>query len=178
GNVAEHPELVNINFGEDELPSARSSKNKRDDQKNRPPQIHTELTHFNAVAYNADLDQIAVSVFRFSEFWIIDHSTTTAEAAGHQGGKSGKGGDLLYRWGNPRAYRAGTKADRKLFNQHNVHWIPKGLPGAGHVLLFNNGEDRPDGSYSSVDELVPPTDSLGHYPLQPGKPCGPDRPLW
>ena len=140
GNIAEHSELVNINFGEEELPS----KNKKDDGKNRPPQIHTELTHFNAVAYNADLDQIAVSVFRFSEFWIIDHSTTTAEAAGHHGGKSGKGGDLLYRWGNPLAYRGGTKADRKLFNQHNVHWIPKGLPGAGHILLFNNGGVRTD----------------------------------
>src|SRR5262249_46567664 len=51
------------------------------------------------------------------------------------------------------------------------------LPGAGHILLFNNG-DRPDGRYSSVDELVLPTDSLGRYPLQPGKPSGPDRPVW
>jgi len=178
GNVAEHPELVNINFGEDELPSARSSKNKRADQKQRPPRINPDYTHFNAVAYNADLDQIAVSSFAFSEFWIIDHSTTTAQAAGHHGGKSGKGGDLLYRYGNPRAYRAGTKADRKLFHQHNVHWIGKGLPGAGHILLFNNGGDGPDRNYSSVDELELPTDSLGRYALQPGKPCGPDRPLW
>ena len=72
------------------------------------------------MAYNADLDQIAVSVWKFSEFWIIDHSTTTAEAASHQGGRGGKGGDLLYRWGNPRTYRAGTKADQKLFSQHNA----------------------------------------------------------
>ena len=120
------------------------------------------------MAYNADLDQIAVSVWTFSEFWIIDHSTTTAEAASHKGGRSGKGGDLLYRWGNPRAYRAGTKADQKLFRQHNAHWIPKGLPGAGHMLVFNNGGDRPGGSYSSVDEIVLPVDAQGRYALQAG----------
>ena len=130
------------------------------------------------MAYNPDLDQIAVSVWAFSEFWIIDHGTTTAQAAGHTGGRRGRGGDLLYRWGNPRAYRAGTKADRKLFSQHNAHWIPKGLPGAGHLLLFNNGRERPDGSYSSVDELVLPADSQGRYTRQPGKAYGPDQPVW
>ena len=167
GNVAEHPELVNINYGEDELPSATAkdaadkpktdgpatakdgankpktdgaatAKDATDKPKtdgppaaNRPFFINPDFTHFNGVDYNPDLDQIAVSVWNFSEFWIIDHSTTTAEAAAHSGGRRGKGGDLLYRWGNPRAYRAGTKADRKLFRQHNAHWIPQGLPGAG-----------------------------------------------
>ena len=153
GNVAEHPELVNINYGEDELPSVIAAKDgKRQAQggwqrrrRTRPPRINPDYTHFNGVAYNPDLDQIAVSVWAFSEFWIIDHGTTTAQAAGHTGGRRGKGGDLLYRWGNPRAYRAGTKADRKLFRQHNAHWIPQGLPGAGHLLLFNNGGERPDG---------------------------------
>jgi len=42
---------------------------------------------------------------------VIDHSTTTAQAAGHSGGTYGKGGDLLYRWGNPNAYQHGTAAD-------------------------------------------------------------------
>ncbi len=195
GNVAAHPELVNINFGEDDLPSviaAREAKEKgkgKADGKaaakadasptaNRPPRINPDYTHFNGVAYNPELDQIAVSVWTFSEFWIIDHGTTTAEAAGHSGGRRGKGGDLLYRWGNPQAYRAGTKADRKLFNQHNAHWIPEGLPGAGHLLLFNNGPERPGGSYSSVDELVLPADSQGNFTLGPGKAYGPDGPVW
>jgi hypothetical protein len=173
GNVAEHPELVNINYGEDELSSGKDSKDKP-----KPPRVNPDLTHFNGVAYNSDLDQISISVWMFSEFWVIDHSTTTAEAAGHHGGKSGRGGDLLYRWGNPRAYRAGTKADRKLFNQHNAHWIPKGLPGAGHILLFNNGGERPEGRYSSVDELVLPVDSLGRYLYKPGTAYGPDKPVW
>ena len=73
------------------------------------PAVIPDWTHVNAVAYNADLDQIMLSVRAFSEFWIIDHSTTSAEAEGHTGGRGGKGGDLLYRWGNPRAYRAGTE---------------------------------------------------------------------
>ena len=190
GNVAEHPELVNINYGEDELPSAESPPRRRTKEQAQgrwqatprrtqahgpAARINPDYTHFNGVAYNPDLDQIAVSVWAFSEFWIIDHGTTTAEAAAHTGGRRGKGGDLLYRWGNPRAYRAGTKADRKLFSQHNAHWIPGGLPGAGHLLLFNNGRERPDGSYSSVDELVLPADSQGRYTREPGKAYGPDQ---
>jgi arylsulfotransferase ASST len=137
---------------------------------------YAELTHLNAVAYNAELDQIVVSGLVFDELWIIDHSTTTAEAAGHTGGRWGKGGDLLYRWGNPRAYRAGTLADQQFRAHHDAHWIPPGLRGEGHLLVFNNGSGRPDGSYSSVDEIVPSLDKKGRYVLKPGMPCGPPKP--
>jgi hypothetical protein len=187
GNVAEHPELVNINYGEDALAPIAATKDGADKLKSigyvgaNPGggrRGNPDWTHCNGVAYNPDLDQIAISVHGFSEFWIIDHSTTKAEAAGHRGGKSDKGGDLLYRWGNPRAYRAGTKADQKLFAQHNAHWIPKGLPGAGHILVFNNGSGRPDGSYSSVDEIVLPVDGQGRYEYKAGVAFGPDKPGW
>ena len=189
GNVAEHPELVDINYGEDAFAPIAASKDGADKLKSvgyigantaagRSARGKPDWTHCNAVAYNPDLDQLMVSSPHFSEFWIIDHSTTTAEAASHQGGRSGKGGDLLYRWGNPRAYHAGKKEDQKLFAQHNPHWIPNGLPGAGHVLVFNNGNGRTDGNYSSVDELVLPVDSQGHYTHKPGTVYGPEQPVW
>src|SRR5262249_39139673 len=110
--------------------------------------------------------------------WVIDHSTTKEEAAGHKGGKSGRGGDLLCRWGNPAAYRAGAVKDQKLFGPHNAHWIAKGLPGEGHVLIFNNGMRRTGGAYSSVDEIVLPLNDKGTYDLEKGKAYAPEKLEW
>jgi hypothetical protein len=137
-----------------------------------------DWTHGNSVAYNANLDQVMISCREFSEIWIIDHSTTAAEASGHAGGKRRKGGDLLYRWGNPQAYRAGTAKDQRLFNQHDASWIPEGHPGAGHILAFNNGGRRPDGNYSSADEIVPPVDAEGNYERNPSVSFGPKNAIW
>ena len=186
-DIGAHPERIDVNFGDNTIAAmvAKPEELKKlqalgyvgnTDRKAGP--ISPDWLHLNAVAYNAELDQVMVSVHQFSEFWVIDHSTTTAEAASDKGGKSGKGGGLLYRWGNPRAYRGGTVKDQKLFSQHNAHWIPKGLPGAGNILVFNNGMRRTGGAYSSVDELVPPIDSKGHYTYNAGKSYGPDAPVW
>lgn len=155
GVIAEHPELIDVNAGA------------------RP---QNDWTHINAIAYNAALDQIALSVHGLNELWIIDHGTTTAEAAGHEGGQRGRGGDLLYRWGNPAMHDAGTAADQQLFGMHDVHWIPDGLPGAGNLLVFNNGNmmARP---YSSIDELATPLDESGSYGTGLGG-YGPDAPTW
>lgn len=140
--------------------------------------MRADMCHTNAIAYHPKLDQILLSVHSFSEIWIIDHSTTTQEAAGRSGGRGGKGGDLLYRWGNPRNYGRGGESDQQLFAQHDARWIPEGLPGAGHILMFNNGAGRRDGRYSSVIEIAPPANADGRYELAADKAFGPERPVW
>ena len=164
GVVTEHPELIDLNFRLSEVFSRG---------------YLSDWIHSNGIDYNPGLDQIILSPRHFSEVWIIDHSTTTAEAAGHSGGKGGKGGDLLYRWGNPRAWRAGTPADQQLFWPHNPHWIAPGLPGAGNILIFNNGDEFPDfrRGYSSVDEIAPPMDEA-NYRLAPDLAYAPVEPVW
>jgi hypothetical protein len=189
GDVGAHPELIDVNFGEGVLASIVAKKEELDKLRAigyvgsttpgaKPGPVRADWMHVNAVAYNPEFDQVLLNSPEFNEFWIIDHSTATAEAAGHHGGRYGKGGDLLYRWGNPRAYRAGTVKDQKLFYQHNVHWIPKGYPGEGHILVFNNGRRRPGGAHSSVDELILPVAPDGRYEHKPGTAFGPDGPVW
>lgn len=119
----------------------------------------TDWLHFNSIDYNEELDQILVSVLNTNEIWIIDHSTTKAQAASHSGGKAGKGGDLLYRWGNPLTYGRGTSSDQKLFGQHNARWIEKGYPLSNQIMVFNNGAGRSggvDSNYSTVEIINPP----------------------
>jgi len=160
GVVADHSELVDINYV-------------------RPGVYSADWMHSNTVDYNPQLDQIIIDVRDLGEIWVIDHSTTAEEARGHSGGRYGMGGDILYRWGNPQVYRAGDAADQKLYGQHEAVWVEPGLPGAGHITVFNNGVGRPGGRYSTVDEFVPACDSTGSYPRpEPGTPFGPSGPCW
>ncbi|MBI1193252.1 MAG: arylsulfotransferase [Bacteroidetes bacterium] len=161
GNPADHPERVDINYLLDEgLATLR------------------DWTHANSVDYHAGLDQILISVRNFHEVWILDHSTTRAEAAGSTGGNSGMGGDLLYRWGNPQAYGRGTAADQVFYQQHDAAWVPEGYPGQGNITVFNNGKGRPEGAFSSVEEFSPPLASDGSYLLAPSAPYGPAAAAW
>jgi hypothetical protein len=134
--------------------------------------------HTNSVDHDPATDLLLLSVPRLNEIWVIDHSTTTAEARGSTGGRWKKGGDLLYRWGNPAVYRAGTPADQQLFFQHQPEWVAPGFPGAGHVLLFNNGRKRAPKEYSTIDELALPFDASRGFTREPGKAFGPAAPLW
>ena len=155
GVVSDHPELVNLNY-----PSG--------------PNTSGDWLHINAVDYNAELDQIILSVHHFGEIWIIDHSTTTIEAASHTGGNSGKGGDLLYRWGNPQAYIGDNSNERIFFGQHDARWIEDG----SQIMVFNNGSGRPGGSYSSIDVITQPIGEDNLYVLDSNGIYEPDTLSW
>jgi len=183
GQLANHPELVDING--DQAPQSPTDEALERLQAlgyvlrgASAPDLRADHLHTNSVAYNPTLDQVALSVSRFGELWIIDHGTTTAEAAGHSGGRAGRGGDLLYRWGNPRSYGRGSTKDQQLFGQHDVRWISRGLPGAGNLMVFDNGSGRPGGDYASVVEVTPPLAGDRSYTLLPGVAFGPARPTW
>jgi hypothetical protein len=141
--------------------------------------VQSDFLHMNAIDYHPGFDHIAVSLPEIGEIWILDHSTTTEEARGSSGGRFGMGGDILYRWGNPRNYGRGTKADQQLFYQHHVLWIEQGWKNAGNLTVFNNGGGRPGGTErSSVLEIAPPVDGKGNYVLPEQEAFGPKAPVW
>jgi hypothetical protein len=155
GIVSENPHKLNVNF--------YSGNGKND------------WVHANSIDYNETLDQIVISSRTLSEFYVIDHSTSTSEAATSIGGIRGKGGDFLYRWGNPIAYDSTLTNHQQLIGQHNVHWIKDGLLDEGKFMLFNNGQSR---GYSSVEIISAPVDQNGDYFLGSNNVFGPDSSEW
>ncbi len=150
GVISEHPELLDINLVSLSL----------------APLGYSDWTHSNSIDYNEELDQILISSRNMHEIYIIDHSTTTEEAAGHSGGNSGMGGDILYRWGNPINYGRGQESNRMLIGQHDANWIPDGYPGQGDIIIYNNGSITSFGqdlTQSSVVQITPPLNELGLY---------------
>jgi len=159
GISSNHPELVDIN------------------QIESYDWQYAESFMINGIDYNPDLDQILISVRKINEVMIIDHSTTTEEAKGGTGGNSGKGGRILYRWGNPKNYGQGNESDRILYFQHNPNWIQYG-EHKDKIIMFNNGLSRnvpgfP--SYSSVHIIDPPINENGTYDLSNNQPYAPDE---
>ena len=150
GVIAEHPELIDVNYVENNG--------------------LLDWMHVNSIDYHAERDQIMLCVPYFDEMWIIDHSTTSAEAASHTGGNAGRGGDLLYRVGNPLAYKSGTEEDKILGFPHDTHWtnefISTDHPDYDKALIFNNKGNE---TYSSMEILDLPFDSISMtYPQENG----------
>jgi hypothetical protein len=149
GAVNTNPQLLNINY--------------------KATADNSDRIHLNSIDYNLALDQILVSAHNINEIWIIDHSTSSAEAASHTGGNSGKGGDFLYRWGNPLAYNRGTST--QFFGQHNAQWIETGLPYENQIMVFNNGLGRTGGNYSTIEIINPPVDGFNYTSSLPYLPA-------
>jgi len=195
GVPKEHPELLDFNMGLPIPPAITQDSldimiaNGMAERNETLGSRGADIYHFNSINYNEALDQIVISSPHLNEIFIIDHSTTTTEAAGHLGGKSGKGGDFIYRWGNPENYQRGDSTDQQLFGQHDVRWIEEGKPGAGNLTVFNNhppGEidffkevmGNPSKNYSAVFEIITPLDSKGLYHIEKDKPFAPEKPTW
>ncbi len=150
-SISQNPQLININYT-----------------------TSIDFIHTNGIDYNAALDQITFSSYAFSEIYVIDHSTTTAEAAGHTGGNSGHGGDILYRWGNPGAYETNGPVD--FYIVHNAHWEPADDPYYPNYLCGFNNEGGTGGN-SCVDIFCPPYDGY-NYLKTPGQAYAPATYAW
>lgn len=126
GNIAESSNLIDLNYVTDK---------------------GGDIMHINGLSYDPINDLIYLSVNFYSEVWVIDHSTTSKTAATHSGGNFGRGGDLIYRFGNPSAY--GDDVSERLFvNNHYPN-----LFEPGKMLIFTNGGDL---EQSTVYELQLP----------------------
>lgn len=155
GIIREHPGNMDLNFGSG---------------------VNGDWIHINGFDYNETLDQIIVNNSRFSESYIIDHGATFVPGDPEESIAlaAGEAGDFIFRWGNPCVYDAGdcpssinegqgsTNGHQQLFFSHDIQWIREkeigmgdGLPGAGNLLIFNNGARRLGGVFSSVVEYNP-----------------------
>ena len=196
GVVAEHPRRINVNIGTDAArqPETEEQRAERRALEERlralgyggaaPPDDdpdagrrrgRADWMHSNAISYDPELDLIALSLRNFSEVWVVDHSTTTEEARGSEGGRQGVGGDLVWRWGNPEQHHHGRAEDRQLFGQHDVRWTR--VDGRPALSIFNNGEGRPEARFSSVVVLEFPADDEGIVAAPVDGRFLPERPL-
>lgn len=204
GDVTAHPERIDLNADHRAEPPLSEAERERraeeearmralgyvggdeDDEPEQDPRDRRgrgrrpsgDWLHTNGIDHDPERDLIALSVHRLSEIWVIDHSTTTEEARGRTGGRYGVGGDLVWRFGNPRTYGAGRGRDRVLYSQHDARFVPRGWPGEGNLTVYNNGRRRPGGEYSTVEEVELVLDEAGRAVRSERGILEPLRPTW
>ena len=100
--------------------------------------------HISGIDYSEERDEIVLCPNNIDELWVIDHSTTTAEAATSTGGARGQGGEIIYRWGNPAVYdfHNGSTEPRFLSGAHDPRWCVD--PDSGEIQLTVHNNDRVD----------------------------------
>ena len=131
--VADYPGRININ-----MPG-------------RP--LKRDWLHCNSMDYNPESGHIVINSVQ-GELYVVDHDGTfvAGDPAAGIAKAAGSAGDFLYRFGDPARYAQGdpprvlenwdsaTSGHKQMGGAHDVHWIAKGLPGAGHIMVFNNGQ--------------------------------------
>jgi hypothetical protein len=149
--IADYPGRININ-----MPG-------------RP--LRRDWLHVNSVDYNPESGQIVVNSVQ-GELYVIDHDGTfvAGDPKASIVKAASSAGDFLYRFGDPARYGQGepprilenwdtaTSGDRQMGGAHHVHWIGEGLPGAGHLMAFNNGQylfqRTPQSSVLEIDPFL------------------------
>ena len=153
--LADHPGRININ-----MPG-------------RP--LRRDWLHCNSMDYNVQSGHIVINSVQ-GELYVIDHDGTfvAGDAKACIAKAASPAGDFLYRFGDPARYAQGdpprvlenwdsaTSGHKQMGGSHHASWIPAGLPGVGHLMVFNNGQylfQRTPGS--SILEINPCLDASG-----------------
>jgi len=153
--VAAHPGRINLNMPGKPL--------KRD------------WLHCNSIDFNAVSGHIVINSVQ-GELYVIDHDGTfiTGDAKASLAKAASPAGDFLYRFGDPARYGQGdpprvlenwdaaTSGHKQMGGSHDASWIPPGLPRAGHLMVFNNGQYLYQRTpQSSIIEINPFLDGSG-----------------
>jgi hypothetical protein len=132
-SVADYPGRININ-----MPG-------------RP--LRRDWLHCNSLDYDPASGHALINSVQ-GELYVIDHDGTflAGDPKASVAKAAGAAGDFLYRFGDPARYGQGeppkvlenwdsaTSGHKQMGGAHHASWIPQGLPGAGHILVFNNGQ--------------------------------------
>jgi hypothetical protein len=153
--VADHPGRLNLN-----LPG-------------RP--LKRDWLHCNSLDYDPVSGHIVINSVQ-GELYVIDHDGTfvAGDPAAGIAKAAGPAGDFLYRFGDAARYAQGdpprvlenwdnaTSGHKQMGGSHDAHWIRPGLPGAGHLMVFNNGQYLFQRTpHSSALEINPRLDADG-----------------
>ncbi len=131
--IADHPGRININ-----MPG-------------RP--LRRDWLHCNSLDYDPKSGHAVINSVQ-GELYVVDHDGTfvAGDAKASIAKAAGAAGDFLYRFGDPARYGQGeppkvqenwdsaTSGHKQMGGAHHASWIPAGCPGAGHILVFNNGQ--------------------------------------
>ena len=135
GNPKDHPDKWDINWVQPGMAVVGSNTVASQTQ---------DWTHWNTANYHpTDPNKIVCNSRHMGESYIIDKTTQK----------------LVWRFGNPSVYGAGRApsfmddGDQLMWGPHHAHIIPPGLPGAGNMLILDNGWNRVQGNRTRSIEV-------------------------
>ena len=121
GNVADNPDKIDINF---RFPIERNSH-----------RASADFGHANKVTYYEEggKGRVILNLRVFGEFFVIDYDSKK----------------IIDRWGNPCSSKRGecpsymNNGEQQLFGPHASNRVAEDSPGAGNMVIWDNGWMRP-----------------------------------